>query len=134
MNTSSEQFTELLSIDLIKIFDENELELLMCNFGSVGMNDWGQHSIYGIGYCPNPPDIPWFWKAVLLMLAKKCLWLPQCVTGTSQVPVYEFASPFYPSGFQWFTIEQYWSSEKLPRVHTCFNCLDLAPYENFEDL
>uniref|UniRef100_A0A8C7BQN5 HECT domain-containing protein n=1 Tax=Neovison vison TaxID=452646 RepID=A0A8C7BQN5_NEOVI len=72
------------------------------------------------------PPIPGLRRAVLLMLAKKCLWLPQCVTGTSQVPVYEFASPFYPSGFQWFTIEQYWSSEKLPRVHTCFNCLDLV--------
>ena len=58
MNTRLERFTELLSINLIKMFYENELELLMCNLGSVDMNDQRQHSIYRKGYCPNPPVIP----------------------------------------------------------------------------
>ncbi|KAB0406393.1 hypothetical protein E2I00_001061, partial [Balaenoptera physalus] len=62
MNAFLEGFTELLPIDLIKIFDENELELLMCGLGDVDVNDWRQHSIYKNGYCPNHPVIQWFWK------------------------------------------------------------------------
>ncbi|TKC49099.1 hypothetical protein EI555_002661, partial [Monodon monoceros] len=61
MNAFLEGFTELLPIDLIKIFDENELELLMCGLGDVDVNDWRQHSIYKNGYCPNHPVIQWFW-------------------------------------------------------------------------
>uniref|UniRef100_A0A8C3LJ82 E3 ubiquitin-protein ligase n=1 Tax=Chrysolophus pictus TaxID=9089 RepID=A0A8C3LJ82_CHRPC len=91
MNAFLEGFTELLPIDLIKIFDENELELLMCGLGDVDVNDWRQHTIYKNGYCPNHPVIQWFWKAVLLMDAEKRIRLLQFVTGTSRVPMNGFA-------------------------------------------
>uniref|UniRef100_G1RA08 E3 ubiquitin-protein ligase NEDD4-like n=1 Tax=Nomascus leucogenys TaxID=61853 RepID=G1RA08_NOMLE len=134
MNAFLEGFTELLPIDLIKIFDENELELLMCGLGDVDVNDWRQHSIYKNGYCPNHPVIQWFWKAVLLMDAEKRIRLLQFVTGTSRVPMNGFAELYGSNGPQLFTIEQWGSPEKLPRAHTCFNRLDLPPYETFEDL
>jgi len=111
-------FTELLPIDLIKIFDENELELLMCGLGDVDVNDWRQHSIYKNGYCPNHPVIQWFWKAVLLMDAEKRIRLLQFVTGTSRVPMNGFAELYGSNGPQLFTIEQWGSPEKLPRAHT----------------
>ncbi|XP_073754220.1 E3 ubiquitin-protein ligase NEDD4-like isoform X6 [Callorhinus ursinus] len=133
MNAFLEGFTELLPIDLIKIFDENELELLMCGLGDVDVNDWRQHSIYKNGYCPNHPVIQWFWKAVLLMDAEKRIRLLQFVTGTSRVPMNGFAELYGSNGPQLFTIEQWGSPEKLPRAHTCFNRLDLPPYETFED-
>uniref|UniRef100_A0A8C1YBG0 E3 ubiquitin-protein ligase NEDD4-like n=1 Tax=Cyprinus carpio TaxID=7962 RepID=A0A8C1YBG0_CYPCA len=91
MNAFLEGFTELIAIDLIKIFDENELELLMCGLGDVDVNDWRQHTIYKNGYCPNHPVIQWFWKAVLLMDAEKRIRLLQFVTGTSRVPMNGFA-------------------------------------------
>uniref|UniRef100_A0A8C0QP99 HECT-type E3 ubiquitin transferase n=1 Tax=Canis lupus familiaris TaxID=9615 RepID=A0A8C0QP99_CANLF len=134
MNAFLEGFTELLPIDLIKIFDENELELLMCGLGDVDVNDWRQHSIYKNGYCPNHPVIQWFWKAVLLMDAEKRIRLLQFVTGTSRVPMNGFAELYGSNGPQLFTIEQWGSPDKLPRAHTCFNRLDLPPYETFEDL
>uniref|UniRef100_A0A5F8GFX6 E3 ubiquitin-protein ligase n=1 Tax=Monodelphis domestica TaxID=13616 RepID=A0A5F8GFX6_MONDO len=134
MNAFLEGFTELLPIDLIKIFDENELELLMCGLGDVDVNDWRQHAIYKNGYCPNHPVIQWFWKAVLLMDAEKRIRLLQFVTGTSRVPMNGFAELYGSNGPQLFTIEQWGSPEKLPRAHTCFNRLDLPPYETFEDL
>ncbi|XP_023571044.1 E3 ubiquitin-protein ligase NEDD4-like isoform X7 [Octodon degus] len=134
MNAFLEGFTELLPIDLIKIFDENELELLMCGLGDVDVNDWRQHSIYKNGYCPNHPVIQWFWKAVLLMDAEKRIRLLQFVTGTSRVPMNGFAELYGSNGPQLFTIEQWGSPEKLPRAHTCFNRLDLPPYETFDDL
>nr|XP_008161574.1 E3 ubiquitin-protein ligase NEDD4-like isoform X8 [Chrysemys picta bellii] len=134
MNAFLEGFTELLPIDLIKIFDENELELLMCGLGDVDVNDWRQHTIYKNGYCPNHPVIQWYWKAVLLMDAEKRIRLLQFVTGTSRVPMNGFAELYGSNGPQLFTIEQWGSPEKLPRAHTCFNRLDLPPYESFEDL
>ncbi|XP_056371626.1 E3 ubiquitin-protein ligase NEDD4-like, partial [Oenanthe melanoleuca] len=87
MNAFLEGFTELLPIDPIKIFDENELELLMCGLGGVDVSVWRQHTIYKNGYCPNHPVIRWFWKAVLLMDAEKRIRLLQFVTGTSRVPM-----------------------------------------------
>ncbi|XP_074851837.1 E3 ubiquitin-protein ligase NEDD4-like isoform X4 [Carettochelys insculpta] len=134
MNAFLEGFTELLPTDLIKIFDENELELLMCGLGDVDVNDWRQHTIYKNGYCPNHPVIQWFWKAVLLMDAEKRIRLLQFVTGTSRVPMNGFAELYGSNGPQLFTIEQWGSPDKLPRAHTCFNRLDLPPYESFEDL
>ncbi|KAM6303617.1 E3 ubiquitin-protein ligase NEDD4-like isoform 3-T3 [Podargus strigoides] len=134
MNAFLEGFTELLPIDLIKIFDENELELLMCGLGDVDVNDWRQHTIYKNGYCPNHPVIQWFWKAVLLMDAEKRIRLLQFVTGTSRVPMNGFAELYGSNGPQLFTIEQWGTPDKLPRAHTCFNRLDLPVFESFEAL
>ncbi|KAG8456792.1 hypothetical protein GDO86_002540 [Hymenochirus boettgeri] len=134
MNAFLEGFTELIPIDLIKIFDENELELLMCGLGDVDVNDWRQHTLYKNGYCPNHPAIQWYWKAVLLMDAEKRIRLLQFVTGTSRVPMNGFAELYGSNGPQLFTIEQWGSPDKLPRAHTCFNRLDLPPYDTFEDL
>lgn len=39
MNAVLEGFTELLFTDLIKNFDESQLELLMFNLSNVDMND-----------------------------------------------------------------------------------------------
>ncbi|XP_016381883.1 E3 ubiquitin-protein ligase NEDD4-like [Sinocyclocheilus rhinocerous] len=124
----------IILIDLIKIFDENELELLMCGLGDVDVNDWRQHTVYKNGYCPNHPVIQWFWKAVLLMDAEKRIRLLQFVTGTSRVPMNGFAELYGSNGPQLFTIEQWGTPDKLPRAHTCFNRLDLPTYESFEDL
>ncbi|XP_030626129.1 E3 ubiquitin-protein ligase NEDD4-like isoform X4 [Chanos chanos] len=134
MNAFLEGFTELILIDLIKIFDENELELLMCGLGDVDVNDWRQHTVYKNGYCPNHPVIQWFWKAVLLMDAEKRIRLLQFVTGTSRVPMNGFAELYGSNGPQLFTIEQWGTPDKLPRAHTCFNRLDLPAYETFDDL
>ncbi|XP_041825341.1 E3 ubiquitin-protein ligase NEDD4-like isoform X2 [Melanotaenia boesemani] len=134
MNAFLEGFTELILIDLIKIFDENELELLMCGLGDVDVNDWRQHTVYKNGYCPNHPVIQWFWKVVLLMDAEKRIRLLQFVTGTSRVPMNGFAELYGSNGPQLFTIEQWGTPDKLPRAHTCFNRLDLPAYESFEDL
>uniref|UniRef100_A0A452QVP9 HECT-type E3 ubiquitin transferase n=1 Tax=Ursus americanus TaxID=9643 RepID=A0A452QVP9_URSAM len=84
-------FFELIPQDLIKIFDENELELLMCGLGDVDVNDWREHAKYKNGYSVNHQVIQWFWKAVLMMDSEKRIRLLQFVTGTSRVPMNGFA-------------------------------------------
>nr|XP_020462773.1 E3 ubiquitin-protein ligase NEDD4 isoform X2 [Monopterus albus] len=134
MTAFKEGFFELIPQDLIKIFDENELELLMCGLGDVDVNDWRENTKYKNGYCPNHVVIQWFWKTVLLMDAEKRIRLLQFVTGTSRVPMNGFAELYGSNGPQLFTIEQWGTRDKLPRAHTCFNRLDLPPYESFEEL
>uniref|UniRef100_A0A669DL08 E3 ubiquitin-protein ligase n=1 Tax=Oreochromis niloticus TaxID=8128 RepID=A0A669DL08_ORENI len=134
MTAFKEGFFELVPQDLIKIFDENELELLMCGLGDVDVNDWRANTKYKNGYCSNHMVIQWFWKAVLLMDAEKRIRLLQFVTGTSRVPMNGFAELYGSNGPQLFTIELWGTREKLPRAHTCFNRLDLPPYESFEEL
>lgn len=134
MSAFKEGFYELVPLDLIKIFDENELELLMCGLGDVDVNDWRENTKYKNGYCATQPVIQWFWKTVLLMDAEKRIRLLQFVTGTSRVPMNGFAELYGSNGPQLFTIEQWGTPDKLPRAHTCFNRLDLPPYESFEDL
>ncbi|XP_064244560.1 E3 ubiquitin-protein ligase NEDD4 isoform X1 [Passer domesticus] len=134
MTAFKEGFFELIPQDLIKIFDENELELLMCGLGDVDVADWKLHTKYKNGYNINHQVIQWFWKAVLMMDSEKRIRLLQFVTGTSRVPMNGFAELYGSNGPQLFTVEQWGTPEKLPRAHTCFNRLDLPPYDSFEDL
>ncbi|NXO02497.1 NEDD4 ligase, partial [Rhinopomastus cyanomelas] len=134
MAAFKEGFFELIPQDLIKIFDENELELLMCGLGDVDVADWKLHTKYKNGYSVNHQVIQWFWKAVLMMDSEKRIRLLQFVTGTSRVPMNGFAELYGSNGPQLFTVEQWGTPEKLPRAHTCFNRLDLPPYDSFEDL
>ncbi|KAE8617658.1 hypothetical protein XENTR_v10009154 [Xenopus tropicalis] len=134
MAAFKEGFFELIPQDLIKIFDENELELLMCGLGDVDVNNWREHTKYKNGYSQGHQVIQWFWKAVLMMDAEKRIRLLQFVTGTSRVPMNGFAELYGSNGPQLFTVEKWGTPEKLPRAHTCFNRLDLPPYESFEDL
>ncbi|XP_066491064.1 E3 ubiquitin-protein ligase NEDD4 isoform X2 [Tiliqua scincoides] len=134
MAAFKEGFFELIPQDLIRIFDENELELLMCGLGDVDVNDWREHTKYKNGYSANHLVIQWFWKAVLMMDSEKRIRLLQFVTGTSRVPMNGFAELYGSNGPQLFTIEYWGTPDKLPRAHTCFNRLDLPSYESFEDL
>ena len=37
---------KLVKTNLLKIFDEGELELLMCGIGAIDVKDWKQHTVY----------------------------------------------------------------------------------------
>jgi E3 ubiquitin-protein ligase NEDD4 len=60
--------------------------------------------------------------------------LLQFVTGTSRVPMNGFKELYGSNGPQPFTIEKWGSPNNFPRAHTCFNRLDLPPYENYQQL
>lgn len=58
----------------------------------------------------------------------------QFVTGTSRVPSEGFKALQGYNGHQKFNIHKYYDVKHLPRSHTCFNQLDLPPYESKEIL
>lgn len=127
-------FNEIISHNLIVIFDSQELELLTCGYPDVDIKDWKRNTLYKGTYNENTPVVQWFWKAILLMDSESRIRLLQFVTGTSRVPMNGFSELQGSNGPQKFTIEKWGDSDKLPRAHTCFNRLDLPPYESFEKL
>ncbi|KAL3866138.1 hypothetical protein ACJMK2_043467 [Sinanodonta woodiana] len=127
-------FTELVPQNLLQIFDANELELLMCGLQDIDVNDWKNNSAYKGEYNPNHPVIINFWKAVYSFNNEMRARLLQFVTGTSRVPMNGFKELYGSNGAQLFTIEKWDNTSQLPRAHTCFNRLDLPPYENYAEL
>jgi hypothetical protein len=41
-------FGEVIPLYYLKIFDEGELELLMCGIGNVDVKDWKDHTAYKV--------------------------------------------------------------------------------------
>jgi E3 ubiquitin-protein ligase HUWE1 len=56
----------------------------------------------------------------------------QFCTGTSRLPPEGFKALQGFHGPQKFNIHKYYNVNHLPRSHTCFNQLDLPPYETKE--
>lgn len=134
MNAFLEGFSELVPLNIIKIFDENELELLMCGIQHIDVKDWKYNTVYKGDYHANHVVILWFWRAVLSFNNEMRSRLLQFVTGTSRVPMNGFKELYGSNGPQLFTIERWGTPENFPRAHTCFNRLDLPQYESYANL
>uniref|UniRef100_A0A182JS61 HECT-type E3 ubiquitin transferase n=1 Tax=Anopheles christyi TaxID=43041 RepID=A0A182JS61_9DIPT len=124
----------LVPLHLLKIFDENELELLMCGIQSIDVNDWKKNTMYKGDFYANHAVVQWFWRAVLSFNNEMRARLLQFVTGTSRVPMNGFKELYGSNGPQLFTIEKWGTVNNFPRAHTCFNRLDLPPYESYAQL
>ncbi|XP_059479134.1 E3 ubiquitin-protein ligase Nedd-4 isoform X2 [Neocloeon triangulifer] len=134
MQAFLEGFSALVPLNLIKIFDENELELLMCGIQHIDVKDWRLNTHYKGDYHPNHLVVQWFWRVVLSFNNEMRARLLQFVTGTSRVPMNGFKELYGSNGPQLFTIEKWGSPENYPRAHTCFNRIDLPPYESYLQL
>ncbi|XP_022911750.1 E3 ubiquitin-protein ligase Nedd-4 isoform X7 [Onthophagus taurus] len=127
-------FSDLVQLNLVKIFDENELELLMCGIQNIDVKDWKQNTLYKGDYHGNHIVVQWFWRVVLSFSNEMRARLLQFVTGTSRVPMNGFKELYGSNGPQLFTIEKWGTVGNYPRAHTCFNRLDLPPYESYQQL
>lgn len=126
-------FNELIPQELVNVFDERELELLIGGISEIDVDDWKKHTDYR-GYTENDEVIQWFWKCVRSWDSEQKSRLLQFTTGTSRIPVNGFKDLQGSDGPRRFTIEKSGESEHLPKSHTCFNRVDLPPYKNFEAL
>jgi hypothetical protein len=62
MNAFLDGFSGLVPLNLVKIFDEHELELLMCGIQNIDVKDWKQNTLYKGDYHPNHITVQWFWR------------------------------------------------------------------------
>lgn len=62
MNAFLQGFGSIVPLSYIKIFDENEMELLMCGIQNIDVKDWKENTHYKGDYSPNNIVIQWFWR------------------------------------------------------------------------
>lgn len=62
MTSFLEGFGSICPLALLKIFDENELELLMCGIQNIDVKDWKKNTLYKGDYYANHIIIQWFWR------------------------------------------------------------------------
>ena len=127
-----------MPLHIIQVFDEGELELLLGGIGSIDVKDWHNHTEYRGEYHQNHKVILLWWQLVLSLNNEMRARLLQFVTGTSRVPMNGFKELYGSNGPRKFCIE-YWGPpdgtlDKFPKTHTCFNRIDLPPYESYEQL
>ncbi|KAK9462024.1 uncharacterized protein V1516DRAFT_701414 [Lipomyces oligophaga] len=127
-------FYDIVPKDLISIFNEQELELLISGLPDIDVDDWRNNTTYQ-NYSPSSQQIQWFWRGVRSFDAEERAKLLQFVTGTSKVPLNGFSELEGMNGVSKFSIHRdYGSKERLPSSHTCFNQLDLPAYDSYESL
>ncbi|EJD46029.1 ubiquitin-protein ligase [Auricularia subglabra TFB-10046 SS5] len=126
-------FNELIPQELINVFDERELELLIGGISEIDVDDWCKFTDYR-GYEVNDEVVQWFWKCVRSWPSERKSRLLQFATGTSRIPVNGFKDLQGSDGPRRFTIEKSGDPSQLPKSHTCFNRIDLPPYKDYASL
>ncbi|KAK6461152.1 hypothetical protein DFJ63DRAFT_308085 [Scheffersomyces coipomensis] len=126
-------FNDLIPQELVNVFDERELELLIGGLAEIDVEDWKKHTDYR-GYQESDQVIQWFWKCIKEWDSEQKARLLQFTTGTSRIPVNGFKDLQGSDGPRRFTIEKAGESNQLPKSHTCFNRVDLPPYTDYESL
>ena len=53
--------------DLVNVYDEIELELLIGGIAEIDVDDWKKNTDYR-GYSENDEVVSWFWRVLLLWL------------------------------------------------------------------
>jgi len=114
-------FHDVIPAELIAIFNEQELELLISGLPDIDVDDWKSNTEYH-NYTAASQQIQWFWRAVRSFDKEERAKLLQFVTGTSKVPLNGFKELEGMNGVSRFNIHRdYGSKDRLPSSHTCFN-------------
>jgi E3 ubiquitin-protein ligase NEDD4 len=119
-----EGFHDLIPIDLINVFDERELELLIGGIAEIDVDDWKKHTDYR-GYTESDEVIQFFWQTVRSWDGEQKSRLLQFTTGTSRIPVNGFKDLQGSDGPRRFTIEKAGEITNLPKAHTW--CVPFPP-------
>lgn len=114
-------FHGIIPAELISIFNEQELELLISGVPDIDVNDWKNNTEYH-QYTAASQQIQWFWRAVRSFDKEERAKLMQFVTGTSKPPLNGFKELEGMNGATRFNIHRdYGNKDRLPSSHTCFN-------------
>uniref|UniRef100_A0A8D2MIM6 HECT-type E3 ubiquitin transferase n=1 Tax=Zonotrichia albicollis TaxID=44394 RepID=A0A8D2MIM6_ZONAL len=130
-------FNELIPQHLLKPFDQKELELIIGGLDKIDLNDWKSNT--RLKHCMADSNIvKWFWQAVETFDEERRARLLQFVTGSTRVPLQGFKAlqgSTGAAGPRLFTIHLIdANTDNLPKAHTCFNRIDIPPYESYEKL
>ncbi|XP_065060278.1 apoptosis-resistant E3 ubiquitin protein ligase 1-like [Rhopilema esculentum] len=126
INSFTKGFNALIPENLLSIFDESELELLICGTHEISPMDLKENYVkcFGGGYSFDN-TLVWFWEIIFGFSQEELARLLQFTTGSAQLP---------PGGFKnlnpMFQINSHPGTDVLPLAHTCFNMLCLPVYSS----
>lgn len=130
IDTFNKGLNLLVPEHLLSIFDENELELLICGSSEIDVDDMRRHCQIDDRSPQFVRTLQWFWVVISSFTQEELGMLLQFITGCSQLPPGGFAdlSPKLKISFLFY------QNNVLPTAHTCFNELCLPSYESYEKL
>lgn len=113
-------FHQLVPADMIAIFNENELELLISGMPEIDIDDLKANTDYA-NYKPTDAVIRWFWNVLYAFTHEERALFLQFVTGTSKVPLEGFKALEGMRGTQKFNVHKaYGNTSALPSAHTWY--------------
>ena len=113
-------FNEIVPRQLVRLFDEQELELLISGLPDIDIDDWRANTTYQ-GFTAASTQIQWFWRAVRSFTREERAKLLQFVTGSSKIPMGGFANLEGMNGVSKFLIcRAYGKPNRLPAAHTWY--------------
>lgn len=113
----------LVPDSLLSLFDENELELLLCGIREYSLSELKKHHTVIGG---SAKMLNWFWIILESFTAEQMARLVQFTTGSSQLPTGGFAD-LQPM----LQIMSSGERNSLPTAHTCFNMICLPVHDEF---
>jgi len=120
-------FRELIPVQLIAIYDEDELASLICGKSDINMEDLKANTIYGGS--PHSQQIDWFWKIAGEFSDQDKVNLLKFVFGFEKAPLDGFRSIHPP-----FKITIKPKEDSLPTANTCFNTIKLPAAKSYQQL
>ena len=96
-------FYSLVPKDLIKLFDNRELELLISGLQTIDIDDLKENTVYN-GYNARSRPVLLLWEVLNELENSERAEFIQFVTGSSKVPIEGFKGLRGPDGLQKFTI------------------------------
>ena len=107
--------------NIINIFRPEELMEVVVGNRSYNWDELEKNAQYGPGYWPTQPTILTFWNVFKGLSEDQKKKFLRFLTGSDKVPI---------SGLNINFQMDNGGLDRLPQAHTCFNLLDLPPYEN----
>ena len=129
INSFLDGFHGVVPASLVAIFNENELELLMCGVPEIDVDDWQKNTKYN-NYDEEDVIIQYFWEIVRELEPEDKALLLQFCTGCSRVPLGGFACLQGAGEVMPFTVSRTHDTSKLPTASTCFNLFKLPNYSS----
>lgn len=113
-------FHQLVPPEMIAIFNENELELLISGMPEIDIDDLKANTEYA-NFKPTDSVIRWFWNVLYTFTHEERALFLQFVTGTSKVPLEGFKALEGMRGTQKFNIHKaFGNPNALPSAHTWY--------------
>ena len=121
-------FDKIVPGELIKDFEPDELELMICGSQILDFKLLEKNTKYDGGYNKDDQTIKYFWSVIHEMNIEQQKKFLAFATGSDRAPVNGLGS------MEFYISKHGEDSEKLPCSHTCFNHLLLPAYKTREKL